>query len=155
MPDAWPVKARTRTTGYIPLWSLYGLVCIVAIAGVCKTLTFETSLVRLQPGPPVKWFLNCVAQRISLSGAVTIIVAALIIGDDASSRGCVSRLLYAIVAQLVEQKTFNFWGRVSITLGRTNICLWLGKQSCGDADKIEERASHPWAGIRIRYAPIA
>ena len=34
-------------------------------------------------------------------------MAALIIGDDANSQGCASRLLYAIVAQLVEQLTFN------------------------------------------------
>jgi hypothetical protein len=62
----------------------------------------------------------------------------LIIGDDASSRGCVSRLLYAIVAQLVEHLTFNqgvFVG--SSPIDHTNTCLWLGEQSCGDADKIE------------------
>lgn len=47
-------------------------------------------------------------------------MAALIIGDDANSRGCVSRLLYAIVAQLVEQQSFKLRGRVSITLGRTS-----------------------------------
>ena len=51
--------------------------------------------------------------------AVTITMAALIIGDDANSRGCVSRLLYAIVAQLVEQKTFNFRAVDSSSAGRT------------------------------------
>lgn len=47
-------------------------------------------------------------------------MAALIIGDDANSLGCVSRLLYAIVAQLVEQKTFNFRVVDSSSAGRTN-----------------------------------
>ena len=82
-------------------------------------------------------------------------MAALIIGDDANSRGCASRFLYVLVAQLVEQKTFNFRVGDLSSFGRTNTCLWFGKQSCGDADKIEERASYPWAGIRIIYAPIA
>ena len=63
--------------------------------------------------------------------------------------------LYGSVAQSVEQGTENPRVAGSIPADRTNTCLWLGKQSCGDADKIEERASYPWAGIRIRYAPIA
>ena len=63
---------------------LYGLVCIVAIAALCKSATLETSLVRLQPSSPDKLFLNCVAQRISLKG-IAIAMAVLVIGDDANS----------------------------------------------------------------------
>ena len=63
---------------------LYGLVCIVAIATLSKSVTLETSLVRLQPSSPDKLCLNCVAQRISLKG-IAIAMAVLVIGDDANS----------------------------------------------------------------------